>query len=197
MLSPVSFFDTLRIHPQVFVPVELLENPSLTSNKVNALSPVINARRLYQSCMNESLIEERGAASLLALINGKFGGWPILRSSNWDEKSFDFAELLLRINDYATSIIFAIDTSINDRNSSIHSIRVRSIFLPPIVKNTARWYPTKYHPHARLIEADHKSNSKTRIKRIFLHFILFNFVFCRSTSRFLSRCVILRSSLLN
>ena len=130
MLSPVKCFDPLRFHPQIFVAVELLENPSLTSNKVNALSPVINARRLYESCMNESLIEEQGAASLLALINGKFGGWPILRSSNWDEKSFNFAELLLRINEYTTSIVFAIDTSINDRNSSVHSIRVRFPFPP-------------------------------------------------------------------
>ena len=77
--------------------------------------------------MNEDQIEAEGIEQILSLINNEFGGWPILQGSNWDDSTFDFTRLLLKLNQYKYFIIYRANSQIDDRNSSVMGIRVRPI----------------------------------------------------------------------
>ncbi|KFM60677.1 Membrane metallo-endopeptidase-like 1, partial [Stegodyphus mimosarum] len=51
-----------------------------------------NAVKFYNSCMNMTAIEKRGAAPLLTYFT-RFGGWPLL-NKQWQEKDFDWITAL-------------------------------------------------------------------------------------------------------
>jgi hypothetical protein len=90
------------------------------------IQSIINARRLYNSCINESAIESEGVDEIISLINEEFGGWPILQGSSWNVSSFNFSHLLFKLREYNHNIIYYFGTSIDDRNSSTYYIRVRN-----------------------------------------------------------------------
>ena len=62
---------------------------------------------------------------ILSLVNTELGGWPILQGSTWDNSSFNFSHLLLKLNEYSSSIIYNIGTQIDDQNSSLLGIQVK------------------------------------------------------------------------
>lgn len=90
------------------------------------IQSIINARRLYDSCINESAINTEGVEKLLSVIDNEFGGWPILQGSLWDSSSFNLTNLLVRLREYSHNIIYSCGTSIDDRNSSVYYIRVNT-----------------------------------------------------------------------
>ena len=63
--------------------------------------PLLKAKKLYRSCMDENSIERQGIAPVLLFLSDR-GGWPVLGS--WDYKNFDYIDLLARtrplIRDY-------------------------------------------------------------------------------------------------
>jgi hypothetical protein len=102
---------------------DLLSTPSTNDTKqMNATS---NARRLYNSCINETAIEKAGVDTILSLINRQLGGWPILQGSAWNDSTFNFMQLLLQLYQYRGLIIYAVRLQIYDKNSSIAGIGVR------------------------------------------------------------------------
>src|SRR5689334_14437927 len=85
---------------------------------------VINARRLYNSCINEANIEMDGVEPVLSVVTNEFGGWPILLGDSWNESTFDLPNLLLKLRKYDNEIIYRIDTTTNQENSSVYDIEV-------------------------------------------------------------------------
>ncbi len=98
----------------------------LPNNTINIQS-IINARLLYNSCINESAIESEGVDGILSLINDEFGGWPILQGSSWNISSFNFSRLLFKLREYDHNVIYYFGTSTDDQNSSAYYIRVRNL----------------------------------------------------------------------
>jgi len=95
-------------------------------NSTIELDAIVNARRLYNSCIQEDAIEAEGVNTILSLVNTEFGGWPILQGSQWDSAAFNFSQLLVILNKYNTDVIYTASTQIDNKNSSIMAIRVRS-----------------------------------------------------------------------
>ena len=87
---------------------------------------IVNARNLYQSCMNESAIELDGVGPILSILNDEFGGWPIISGNLAVPPPFDPVNLLLKIRKYDNSIAFRVNTATNQENSSIYDIEVRT-----------------------------------------------------------------------
>ncbi|CAF1281467.1 unnamed protein product, partial [Rotaria sordida] len=87
---------------------------------------ITNARRLYTSCINESAIEAEGVDVILSFINTELGGWPVLQGSTWNESTFDFAHLMLKLSQYNNFIIHTVNTVIDEKNSSVRSIQISS-----------------------------------------------------------------------
>lgn len=107
--------------------LDILTSP--LPNNTNNIQALHNARRLYDSCVNETAIENEGINTILSLVNDELGGWPILKGSSWDTASYNLTQLLLRLRQYGHSIIFSYGTSTDDKNSSVYFIRVNLIKL--------------------------------------------------------------------
>ncbi|CAF3473329.1 unnamed protein product, partial [Rotaria sp. Silwood2] len=86
------------------------------------LQSVINARRFYETCINETVIESESINVILSIVND-LGGWPILQGSSWNETSFNITNLLIRLREYGYNMIFGFGTSNDDKNSSTNFIR--------------------------------------------------------------------------
>jgi hypothetical protein len=94
------------------------------TNETDELKCVMNARLLYDSCVNEEQIETQGIEPVLSLINTDFGGWPILQGSSWNSSMFNLSNLLLKLRQYNYNIIYKINTDTDEKNSSITNIVV-------------------------------------------------------------------------
>ncbi|UJR21017.1 hypothetical protein I4U23_024117 [Adineta vaga] len=95
-----------------------------TSNTTVEPNSIINARRLYASCVNEEAIETDDVRVILSFIDTELGGWPILLGSTWDASTFDLSRLLLKLNQYNTFIFFYIMTGIDEQNSTNNCIYI-------------------------------------------------------------------------
>ncbi|CAF4540229.1 unnamed protein product [Rotaria sp. Silwood1] len=103
----------------------LMDFLSLSStNETNELNSIINARRLYKSCVNQETIEADSVDFLLSLINNEFGGWPILQGPIWNNSTFNLSNLLLKMAEYNLNSIYVVMTTVDDKNSSMHAIGV-------------------------------------------------------------------------
>ena len=94
-------------------------------NGTNESNAILNARRLYDSCVNEATIEVDGVDAILAFVNTELGGWPLLQGSAWVNSTFNFSRLLLKLNEYWSSVFYSVSTQIDATNSSLQAIRVR------------------------------------------------------------------------
>ena len=111
------------------VDIDLLSSPSsssFSSKSSEELDVTVNARRLFNSCLDEETIDREDDQLFLSLINSQLGGWPILKSSSWNETTFNLSDVLLRLHQHGSSMLFASDTYISPTNSSTVSIIVRS-----------------------------------------------------------------------
>lgn len=105
-----------------FFAIDILTFP--LSDKTKNIQAVQNARRLYNSCVNEEVVENEGVDGLLSVVKNEFGGWPILEGLSWRDSSFNLSNLLFKLREYNHNIIYSCSTSIDDRNSSSYFIRV-------------------------------------------------------------------------
>jgi len=126
MISP---FNT-KSHSVRCIYLDILTLP--LPNDMTNIQPINNARRLYDSCVNETAIELDGVDAILSLINSQFGGWPILQGSSWSNSSFNLSNLLLKLREYNHNIIYSSGTSTDDKNSSAYYIRVKTKLNPLI-----------------------------------------------------------------
>lgn len=81
----------------------------------------IKAKNLFQSCMNYEKIEKRGIEPLLELLE-TLGGWPLL-DKNWDEKNFDWLELVANLRRYNNDILIMEYVGADIHNSNLNVIQ--------------------------------------------------------------------------
>ncbi|CAF4001934.1 unnamed protein product [Adineta steineri] len=111
-----------------FLQTQLYDNivdilTSSSTNDTNEPKAIINARILYQSCIDEQNIQKEGINLILSLITNELGGWPIIQSS-WDSSTFDLSDRLLKVRKYSSNIIFGIGTSVDDTNSTEYVLKI-------------------------------------------------------------------------
>ena len=82
------------------------------------LKATFNARRMFNSCIDEDAIEEENVDVILSFINTEFGGWPILQGSTWNNSTFNLSRLLVKLSEYSNSVIYNVGTQIDEKNSS-------------------------------------------------------------------------------
>jgi membrane metallo-endopeptidase-like protein 1 len=95
------------------------------SNDTMEPHAIVNARNLYDSCIDEATIETDGVESVLSIVNNEFGGWPILLGVSWNASTFNLSDLLLKLRRYDDEIILSVVTAVNQENSSVYDIEVR------------------------------------------------------------------------
>lgn len=117
-LSQPMFHD----HRIFSLPIDLLSQTS--SDETPQLNAVINARKLYRSCINESAIDSEGVDYILSLVNSEFGGWPILQGSVWNNESFSLIDLIIKLRQYNQNLLFRVLTATDDKNSTSYDIEV-------------------------------------------------------------------------
>ncbi|CAF3300718.1 unnamed protein product [Rotaria socialis] len=117
----VDTFNGLRNQLDANV-VDILTSP--IPSDLNGTQAVINARRLYASCVNEAALATDGERALLDVVNNELGGWPILQGSSWNEGAFNLTYLMSKLREYNQNVIFGFGTSTDDKNSSINYIRL-------------------------------------------------------------------------
>ncbi|KAB5574674.1 hypothetical protein PHYPO_G00211730 [Pangasianodon hypophthalmus] len=127
--SRYSTFDILRDELEVVLK-GVLEREDSTSGS----SSLAKAKTLYRSCINESLIEQRGGAPLISMLPDIFE-WPIAMD-DWDTKFGDkwrAEDAIARLNEkYGKQVLisFFIGTDDRDSNSHIYQFDQPSLGLP-------------------------------------------------------------------
>ncbi|XP_034236596.1 neprilysin-2 isoform X1 [Thrips palmi] len=69
------------------------------------------AKKLYQACMNKTLVEERGLTPTKEILK-VLGGWPVLEK-DWNEEAFDWKETTYKFRKEGFSVDYIFDFSIN------------------------------------------------------------------------------------
>ncbi|CAF4011591.1 unnamed protein product, partial [Adineta steineri] len=98
---------------------------SSSSNRTKKSKAITNARRLYSSCIDEGTIETEGVDVIMSMINKELGGWPVLQGLAWNESTFNFDRLMLKLSQYNSYIFYTVNTDVDEKNSSIRSIHIR------------------------------------------------------------------------
>ncbi|CAF4100223.1 unnamed protein product, partial [Adineta steineri] len=98
---------------------------SSSSNRTKKSKAITNARRLYSSCIDEGAIETEGVDVIMSMINKELGGWPVLQGSAWNESTFDFDRLMLKLSQYNSYIFYTVNTDVDEKSSSVRSIHIR------------------------------------------------------------------------
>ncbi|CAF3726969.1 unnamed protein product [Rotaria sp. Silwood1] len=102
--------------------VDMLTSP--IPDDLKNLQSIINARRFYDTCINETAIELESVNVTLSFVNNELGGWPILQGLSWNEASYNLSRLLIKLREYSHNMIFGFSTLADDKNSSVNFIRV-------------------------------------------------------------------------
>ncbi|CAN8016172.1 unnamed protein product, partial [Ixodes persulcatus] len=97
---------------------ELLESP-VDSTDSNA---TINAKNLYASCLNETVIEARREKPLLKLLDS-LGSWPVI-TSNWTGDDFDWLNLTAVMRRHSNDILFGQWVGADSKNSTVNVIHL-------------------------------------------------------------------------
>lgn len=85
-----------------------------------------NAKKLFQSCVDESQLEIRGVKSLLNTINRELGGWPILEIDppiSLSEK-LTILERLIKLRKYDLAQIIEVYVGSNPKDPKTNILRV-------------------------------------------------------------------------
>ncbi|CAF1071368.1 unnamed protein product [Adineta steineri] len=101
---------------------------SSPSNITKESKAITNARRLYSSCIDEDTIETEGIDVIMSMINKELGGWPVLQGSAWNESTFDFDRLMLKLSQYNNYIFYTVNADVDEKNSSVRSIHGKEAY---------------------------------------------------------------------
>ncbi|CAH1775260.1 unnamed protein product [Owenia fusiformis] len=113
-------FGKLRDELQVILK-DMLEKPVDDEDS----DATIKSKNVFQSCMNESYIEERSHKPAQDLIV-ELGGWPVLNVSwsTWNESTFDWLSTVSKLRLYNNRVLLNQWVSSDDKNSSTNIIQV-------------------------------------------------------------------------
>lgn len=77
------------------------------------------------ACLNETIIEKRGAKPLLDLLN-VFGGWPVLEGSTWSDENWTWTEVMkkFRLIGLETDVIFSLSVESNLKDTTHRILEV-------------------------------------------------------------------------
>ncbi|XP_064610367.1 neprilysin-4-like [Liolophura sinensis] len=104
----------------------ILEKPS----PANEIEAITKAKHLYQSCLNEQKIEDRGLEPVQH-IYALFGKWPLLQNS-WNATGFDLIKLMISLRRYGTSPLVYHTVSTDLKNSTVRKLELdQPSFLMP------------------------------------------------------------------
>lgn len=94
-------------------------------SKPDELRPFTLLKNLNKACLNKTIIEKRGNAPLLDLLN-EYGGWPVVKGDEWIEAGWDWVDNIKRFRQAGldTSIIFTLSVSTDLKNSTTRKIYV-------------------------------------------------------------------------
>ncbi|XP_054155283.1 neprilysin-4-like [Oppia nitens] len=104
----------------------ILETP-IADNESNSTK---KAKTLYQSCINEELIEKRGSEPLVKLLK-ELGDWPLLMTNNTsntynknNELSMNWVKLMGTLRQYNNEIIIGHNVGPYEYNASTYAIKL-------------------------------------------------------------------------
>lgn len=94
----------------------------------NEPKPFKLTKRLYQACMNKSLIEADGLTTIKEILK-QLGGWPVLEGDKWSEGDFDWRQSVYKFRKAGYSVDYFIDFSvgIDLKNSTQRIIDVSAL----------------------------------------------------------------------
>lgn len=124
--SEVDIFSIIQ--DKVNIQLRSLINEDIN---LNDPAPFNMAKKLYRTCMNESLIEEVGMEPLLSTLD-KLGGWPVVHGDRWNENSewnWTWTIKELRKYGYSADSIFGFTVGGDWKNASVPRIFVKAISL--------------------------------------------------------------------
>ncbi|KAL3861161.1 hypothetical protein ACJMK2_007226, partial [Sinanodonta woodiana] len=116
--SSFNTFAKLRDRLQVQMK-DLLQVP--VSEKDNEATR--KAKYLYVSCVNETLIEQRGLEPVITLLD-ELGGWPVVGNGAWKEEEFDLIDLLVKLRLYNNKLLIDQWVGADDKNSDVNVIQL-------------------------------------------------------------------------
>ncbi|KAL1006229.1 hypothetical protein UPYG_G00069520 [Umbra pygmaea] len=129
--SSYGIYPWLRQHVDIRLK-ELLEAPSDTEE----IAAVTKAKVLYQSCMDEAMLEKADSAPLLKVLKQAEFRWPVLeglgREWLWLPKQWDLLQTLSQIrNQHGKSVLIRLFIAPDDKNSTHYIIKLdqASLFL--------------------------------------------------------------------
>ncbi|XP_055336820.1 membrane metallo-endopeptidase-like 1 [Paramacrobiotus metropolitanus] len=115
--SSYDTFTKMRDHLDVIVR-GLLERPIAASDsKASA-----KAKKLYQSCVNEEIIERRGSEPLLRFLQD-LGGWPVI-DQQWNASGFHLEETIGRLRNMHNDILISLWIGPDGKNSSWNVLQI-------------------------------------------------------------------------
>ncbi|OQV25628.1 Membrane metallo-endopeptidase-like 1 [Hypsibius exemplaris] len=97
----------------------LLEKPVIADVDSPATT---KAKRLYESCINEEIIERRGAEPLLKFIQD-LGGWPVI-DSKWNASTFQLEKLVASLRIMHNDILISLWIGPDGKNSSWNVLQI-------------------------------------------------------------------------
>lgn len=102
--------------------------------KFNESKPIRLAKQFYASCLNKTVIEERGIEPLVDILD-ELGGWPILKGDAWSNHNFDWIEMIKKIKriglNHNTIFTLSVDTDWKHSNRRVLVVS----YLPKKKKN--------------------------------------------------------------
>lgn len=106
---------------------EQIFNIITEDSKEDEPKPFTLAKKYFQSCMNKTIIEERGLTPLKELIDS-FGGWPVVLGDKWDaqESIWDWKDDIKKFRKEGMEFehIFSLGVPSTAENSSVRGLQV-------------------------------------------------------------------------
>lgn len=97
-------------------------------SKAGELKTITMVKNFNKACLNKTIIEQRGKAPLLDLLN-EYGGWPVVSGDKWQDAKWNWLDVLKRFRkaglDY--DILFTFSVSKDYKNSTLRLIDVRKL----------------------------------------------------------------------
>ncbi|RWS10237.1 membrane metallo-endopeptidase-like 1 [Dinothrombium tinctorium] len=159
-------------------------------------SHITSMRNMYKTCMNLTEIEEVGNKPLLDLLQ-KFGGWPVLEGSNWNESNFDWLNALIhfRQNGFSHDLLLDLSVTPDFRNNTRHVIDLdqaslgmpdRTYLLRGLNDSAVRGYFKLMVESAVILGADREVAEREMLDALQFETILANYSLPREERRNIS-----------